>query len=338
MKKEKSTELKDAIEKEAKKSGFSGVVSIEKGNLPLYRKSFGFRDLVNKIPNEMDTKMGIASGTKIFTALGIGRLIDSGKLTLDTKVGQIDPAYKGFIDEDATIGHLLSHRSGIFDYYDEDIIEDFDNFHVEIPWFKLENPSDYLPLFVNQKMKFKANEKFSYSNGGYVFLGIIIEKLSGHCYRDFITDNVLKPAGMINSGFYALNGLPENTAYGYKEDRKTTNVFNLPIRGGGDGGMYTTADDLTSFWKSFFSYEILSEEITKDFLKTTSELNDKSGYGYGIYKRLDDTMYFIVGCDAGVGFDSRYFLKEDLTVSVISNISEGEESMVDLILDVLEEK
>lgn len=337
MKIEQKNKLKDSIEKEAKNSDFSGVVSLSKGDLPIYSKSFGFRDQVNKIPNDMNTKMGIASGTKIFTALGIGKLIDSGKLTPNTKVGHIDPAYKGFIDEDATIGHLLSHRSGIFDYYDEDEIDDFDNFHVDIPWFKLETPSDYFPLFKNQKMKFKADEKFSYSNGGYVFLGIIIEKISGQSYRDFINDNVLKPAGMVNSGFYALNQLPENTAFGYKEDRKTTNIFNLPIRGGGDGGMFTTAEDLKSFWKNLFSYEILSKELTNEFTKTFSEFNEKSGYGYGIYKRLDDSMFFIVGVDAGVGFDSRYLLNEDLTISVISNISEGEESMVDTILDVLEE-
>ena len=95
---------------------------------------------------------------------------------------------------------------------------------------------------------------------------MLIEKLTGRLYRDFIREFVLQVANMHQSGFYAFNDLPENTANGYLEDRRTTNIYQLPLRGGGDGGMYTTTSDLRAFWESWFSYRILSSELTPTYL------------------------------------------------------------------------
>jgi len=330
-------ELKDEIIIKAKAENFSGVISIFKDNKEIINKAFGLKDSINKLPNIKDTKFGIASGTKLFTALGIGKLIEQGKIALNTKIKEIDREFCTFIDEDATIRNLLNHTSGIYDYYDEEIFSDSDDFFVDMPWYLLETPSDYLPLFKNQKPKFKPSEKYSYSNGGFVFLGILIEKLTGKLFRDYIHNNVLVPAKMNNSGFYALNELPSNTANGYTENRRTTNIYNLPIRGGGDGGMYTNTYDLCSFWEHLFLYKILSKELTEIFLKTQWKFNNESGYGCGIYKKLDDTMFYIVGGDAGVGFDSRYLPEQKININIISNITDGEEELRRYILTLLEE-
>ena len=328
-------ELTHKIEQAALETEFSGVVSVFRDASTIFNKAFGYRDISNKLPNTTNTLFGTASGTKLFTALGIGVMIDRGLLALDTAVGDIDQAYTGFVDERATIQHLLTHTSGIFDYYDEEIEQDFDHFTVEIPWCELETPSDYWPLFQGQTQKFAPGGRFSYSNGGFVFLGILIEKLTSMPYRDFIRENVLQPAGMQRSGFYALNDLPENTANGYLGNRRTTNIFQLPLRGGGDGGMFTTSDDLRAFWPSLFAGKIISDELLATYLATHTTFNDKAGYGCGIYKQLDDSMFSIVGGDAGVGFDSRYVVKEKLTVSILSNITNGENGMRRVILDCL---
>lgn len=319
--------LIQSIERAAVKEEFSGVISVSRDGSVLFNQAFGYRHMKDRLPNTTGTKFGIASGTKLFTALGIGVLIERGLLSLDTAVGEIDPAYTGFIDESATIQHLLTHTSGIYDYYDEEIEQDFDHFSVEIPWSELETPGDYYPLFQGKAMKFPPGERWSYSNGGYVFLGILIEKISGLLYRDFIHEHVLLPAGMQDSGFYAFNDLPENTASGYFADRKTTNIYQLPLRGGGDGGMYTTSADLVTFWERLFSSRILSEELTATCLKTHSTLSDTTGYGCGIYKRLDDSLYWISGGDAGVGFYSGYQVKQKRTINMLSNITNGEEGM-----------
>ncbi len=330
-------EIQGRIEQAAQTEGFSGVVSIVKEGCPLYCKAFGYRDIKNRQPNIPDTLFGIASGTKTFTAVGIGVLIDRGQLSLDTPMKNLSPKFRGFIDENATIRHLLTHTSGTYDYYDEEIEQDFDHFFVEIPWYDLETPSDYYPLFQGKSPKFKAGERYSYSNGGFVLLGMIIEECTGQLYRDFMQENVLSPAGMKRSGFYAFNDLPENTAIGYLEDRKTTNIYNLPIRGGADGGLYVTAGDMNAFWESVFSDKLLSRNLLSEYLRTDTRLNEKAGYGCGIYKRLDDSMFFLIGGDAGVGFHSRYVVEEKMVVSILSNITEGDENLVEILLSIIDE-
>jgi CubicO group peptidase (beta-lactamase class C family) len=328
-------ELIRRIEQRALETEFSGVISVFKDTSTVFSKAFGYRDIKNGLPNTTSTIFGIASGTKIFTALGIGVLVDQGLISLGTTIGEIDREYRDFVDEHAKIQHLLTHTSGIYDYYDEEIEQDYDHFSVEIPWCELETPSDYYALFKGKAMKFRPGERYSYSNGGYVFLGMLIEKLTGMLYRDFVREHVLQVANMHRSGFYALNDLPENTANGYLEDRRTTNIYQLPLRGGGDGGMYTTTVDLRAFWESLFSGRILSEELTKTYLSTHYTFNDTEGYGLGIYKRLDDSVFSIEGGDAGVGFDSRYLLQEKLTINILSNITNGENDMRDVVLGFL---
>lgn len=328
-------QLTSRIERAASEMEFSGVVSIFRDASTVFSRAFGYRDVKNKLPNTTSTIFGIASGTKVFTALGIGVPIDQGLITLDTTIGEIDPRYTGFVDERATIRHLLTHTSGIYDYYDEEIEEDYERFCVEIPWQELETPSDYYPLFKGKAMKFRPGERYSYSNGGYVFLGMLIERLTGVLYRDFIHEHVLQAANMRRSGFYAFNDLPENTANGYLEDRRTTNIYQLPLRGGGDGGMYTTTDDLCAFWDSLFSSRILSEELTMTYLNTQWAFNDTDGYGCGIYRRLDGSMFSIAGGDAGVGFDSMHLPQERLTINILSNITNGENGMREVVLGLL---
>jgi CubicO group peptidase (beta-lactamase class C family) len=330
-------ELIDSIEGAAAEIEFSGVISVFQDASTLFSKAYGYRDIKNKVPNTTRTIFGIASGTKVFTALGIGVLVDQDRISLDTTVGEIDPAYTGFVDGGATIQHLLTHTSGIYDYYDEEIEQDFDHFSVEIPWSELETPSDYEPLFQGQAMKYCPGERYSYSNGGYVFLGMLIEKLTGRLYRDFIREQVLQPAHMHRSGFYAFNDLPENTAHGYFADRRTTNIYQLPLRGGGDGGMYTTTQDLRAFWDSLLSNRILSPELTATFLRTHVEFNDRDGYACGLYKRLDDSIFWIEGGDAGVGFDSRYLPQGKLTINILSNITNGEVGIGNVVLGFLKD-
>jgi CubicO group peptidase (beta-lactamase class C family) len=335
MNKKTYQELIYKVEQAAVETDFSGVVSVYQDTSTIYDRAFGYRDIKNKLPNLTSTKFGIASGTKLFTGLGIGKLIDQGLISLETSVGELDQAYTQFIDPHATILHLLTHTSGIYDYYDEESHQDWDHFFVEIPWYKLETPSDYFPLFKNQPYKFKPGERFSYANGGYVFLGMIIEKMTGRLYRDFIQEHVLQAAHMHHSGFYGMNDLPENTANGYLLDRRRTNIYNLPLRGGGDGGLFTTSADLGSFWNRLLAYKIISKELTDIYLSTQHAFNDVSGYGCGIYKHLDDSMYSISGGDAGVGFDSRHLQTEKLTVNILSNITDGEAAIRDVLLESL---
>lgn len=325
--------LIDQIEKVVIETDFSGVVSIHQAGSPLYEQAFGYRDIQNQLPNLPETRFGIASGTKFFTALGIGWMIDQGFFNMETQVGELSPDYVDFINPRATIRQLLTHSSGIYDYYDEEIEQDFDHFFVSIPWYRLETPTDYWPLFHGQTSKFQPGDRYSYSNGGYVFLGMLIEKFTGQLFRDFMQEKIFQAAHMHKTGFYAFNNLPANTALGYLKDHETTNIYNLPIRGGGDGGLFTTAEDLRTFWQHLFANCILSAELTAVFLQTHYRIDDIIGYGCGVYKRLDESLFAIAGGDAGVGFDSRYLINQRITASILSNITNGEEELRKVIMD-----
>jgi CubicO group peptidase (beta-lactamase class C family) len=328
LKESKMDKLIRKIREKAAKTSFSGVVAIYRGDNRLYSEVFGFADAANKRKNNTKTRFAIASGTKFFTALGIGALIDAGKLTLESTVRDVFHEDFPFIDPRATIAQLLTHSSGIWDYFDEDWDIDLENYTVEIPWSQLQTPSDYFPLFKDKTPKFSPGTRFSYSNGGFIFLGVIIERLTGKLYRDYIQGKIFNPAGMKSSGYFAFNSLPANTAFGYKANGET-NIYNLPIRGASDGGAFTTPTDLHRLWLAFFNNQIISPALTKAFITPHIHAYANVDYGYGLYlsrvKGMDS--FFIQGGDAGVGFESRRIPTEGLEITVISNHTDGEEKV-----------
>jgi CubicO group peptidase (beta-lactamase class C family) len=327
--------LQTAIENCARDSGFSGVVRVSGPSGLAFSGSWGYRDRAERLRTEEDTRFAIASGTKLFTALGIGRLIEEGLLRLDSPVGSLHPEFHAWIDPAATVEQLLTHSSGCYDYLDEDQIEDYDNFRVEIPWCYLATPSDYLPLFVGKPMKGPPGQAYAYSNGGYVALGILIERLSGRLYRHFIEEEVLKRAGMENSGFFAFDELPPNTAKAYVDGGLQTNIYKVPIRGGGDGGMYASAPDLERFWAALLGGAILKPALLEDWLRPRLHIDGERWAACGLTRRMETGSLSIVGGDHGVGFDSRIYPERGLILSILSNQSDGEEAMRGVLLKEL---
>jgi CubicO group peptidase (beta-lactamase class C family) len=314
-----------------KKHTFSGVISIRQREAVLYEKAAGYAERSLKVKNTLETRFGIASGTKFFTALAIGKLIEAGKLAFSTRLKDclvLDfPRYSPEI----TIGHLLTHTSGIPDYYDEEKVEDFDNFTVNVPWYDLKGPRDYLPVFPDEPMKFEPGERFSYSNGGYILLGVVIEELTGEKYQNFVTREVFQAAGMTRSGFFPFNQLPENTATGYVEEESgwRTNIYNLPIIGASDGGAYTTVQDVAALWQAFWAGKILSKELVEQYTQPQVKAEAEGEgifYGHGLWIREDaggSREEYFVGCDAGVSFKSSVNREKGLQVTVLSNTTDG---------------
>ena len=315
------------IEQTVSETCFSGVVFVKLDGTVVFENAYGYADRSNKIPNTVDTRFGIASGTKFLTALGIGKLIDSGDLALTSRLCDCVNIDFPHISEDVTIDHLLTHTSGVYDYYDEELVEDIDNFQLDIPCFDLKGLKDYIPLFRDGKMKFNPGERFSYSNGGFILLGIVIEEISGVPYIDFIEDNIFEVCDMSDSGFFAMDRLPERTAFGYidEEDGWRTNIFTLPIVGSSDAGAFTTVRDMDKLWGGFFEGKILSKELTNLFLKKAVEDKDSRFYGRGIWIYHEEgkaPFHYLIGWDAGVSFKSTC-PSGDSVITVISNTSAG---------------
>jgi CubicO group peptidase (beta-lactamase class C family) len=324
-------QLAEILDAAVDPKAFSGVIEIRHQGAVLFARASGYADRSNKLVNTLETRFGIASGTKLLTALAIGKLLEAKQLSFSTKLKDclaLDfPQYSSEI----TIRHLLTHTSGIPDYYDEDKVTDRDHFSLSVPWYELRGPRDYLAAFPRDGMKFTPGESFAYSNSGYILLGVVIEELTGRKYQDSVEQMILQAIGMHRSGFFALDRLPEKTALGYLEEAGgwRTNIYNLPIVGASDGGVFTTLQDLTTLWKAFWGGEILPMELVEiyagPFVRAESE-GAHAHYGHGLWVDQHPggrREVYITGYDAGVSFKSSVNRESDLQVTVISNTTQG---------------
>ena len=319
--------LNQVIDQAVSETRFSGAVFVKIDGSVEFENAYGYADRSNKIPNTVDTRFGIASGTKFLTALGIGTLIDRGELSLTSRLCDSVNIDFPHISGDVTIHHLLTHTSGVYDYYDEELVEDIDNFQLDVPCFELKGPKDYIPLFRDGKMKFSPGERFSYSNGGFILLGIVIEEISGTPYIDFIQENIFDLCDMSDSGFFAMDRLPGSTAFGYidAEEGWRTNIFTLPIVGSSDAGAFTTVKDMDKLWTAFFDEKILPKQLTQLFLEKAVKDKDNRFYGHGVWIYHEDgvdPVHYLIGWDAGVSFRSTCPSKNSV-ITVIANTSTG---------------
>ena len=223
---------------------FSGVVLVAKRGKELFKKAYGFADRDRNEANRTDTKFNLGSINKRFTKTAIHQLAARGKLGLNDPIKKFLTDYPNKEAADkVTIQHLLTMRSGIGDF--------FGDRYVATPKEKIRNINDYLPLFADKPLEFEPGTRNRYSNGGYIVLGAIIEKVSGTDYYSFVRDNIFKPAGMANTDAYEKDKEVPNRAMGYTRDGEKeswrTNYSMLPARGSSAGGGYSTADDLLRF-------------------------------------------------------------------------------------------
>jgi len=268
-------------------------------------------------------------------------LIDDSRLTLDTRLHDAVSFELPGVADEVTIGQLLTHTSGVYDYYDEELIDDFDSFELSIPLNKLLRPLDYLPMVTGGEMKFPPGARFSYSNGGYVLLGMLIQELCGDYHR-FVESRIMRHAGMDSSGFFRFDQLPEGTANGYVETDQEwrTNIYALPIIGGPDGGAFVTTSDMEQLWRALFSAQILSPALTRKFTRKVASSSDSVFYGHGMWIRDDGhqpPVISVVGSDAGVSFSSRCH-GNDIIATVVSNSSNGAWPMVSAVDDFVRQE
>ena len=305
---------------------FSGVISVRRNNEVIFKKSYGYADINNKVNNEIDTKFATASAGKVFVAVGILQLIEKGKLNLNDIIGNILDFDLKSIDKNITIKQLLNHTSGIPDYFDESIMDEYAELWQDFPNYKIRKSMDLLPLFINKPMMYKAGDKFQYNNSGYVILGIIIERITGMLFDDYLLKNVFLPCEMVNTGYYELDRLPAKCANSYVYDKNRneyyTNIYSVDVKGTGAGGAFTTIIDIEKFWDNLLNGKLISNDLLKEMLSL--QINDDNNrYGYGIWleKTKEGSLEpWFQGCDPGVSFLSFYDRSNNLNITIVSNI------------------
>ena len=291
----------------------------------MLEKAYGLAHRGYGIPNEVDTRFAIASGVKGMTALVVVSLVEDGTLDLGTPARSILGDDLPLIADDVTVEHVLAHRSGIGDYLDEDAGGAITDYVMPVPVHELATTEQFVAVLGGYPPKFAAGERFSYCNGGYVVLALIAERASGVPFHDLVAQRVCEPAEMRDTEFLRSDELPGRTALGYlAADGLRTNVLHLPVRGSGDGGIYTTAADMRAVWTAFLAGRIVSPDWVAEITRARSDPAELSRrYGLGFWLHGSSDTVFLEGYDAGVSFRSLHDPRTDTTCTAISNWTDG---------------
>lgn len=319
-------ELAAELDAIASETAFSGVVRVDSAHGVGVEKAYGLAHRGHGIPNSADTQFAIASGTKGLTALTVASLVEEGRIELSTSARSVLGADLPLVGDEVTIEHLLSHRSGIGDYLDEAGDHDLADYPMPVPVHELASTEEYVAALDGRPMTSAPGERFAYNNSGYVVLALIAERLAGEPFHDLVRQRVCEPAGMRDTAFLRSDELPGRAALGYLmvDGAWRTNVFHLPVRGSGDGGIYSTAADLSSFWNALFAGQIVSNDLVDDLVRPHSDAPAHSQrYGLGFWLHASTDAVGLEGYDAGVSFRSVHDPGARITHTVISNTTDG---------------
>jgi CubicO group peptidase (beta-lactamase class C family) len=318
--------LERAVDSIADADGFSGVVRADRGDAVELAKAYGLAHRGYGISNTVHTQFAIASGAKGLTAVTVASLIEDGSLDLSTTARSVLGQDLPLIGDDVTVEHLLSHRSGIGDYLDEDAGLDLADYLMPVPVNELATTEQYLTVLDGHATKFPPDRQFAYNNGGYVVLALIAERTSGVPFHELVRRRVCEPAGMDDTAFLRSDELPGRAALGYLtiDGVWRTNVFHLPVRGSGDGGIYSTVADISSFWTALFAGRIVSADLAAELVRARSEVPSASKrYGLGFWLHGSGDVVMLEGSDTGVSFWSAHDPGRGITCTVISNTTDG---------------
>lgn len=295
---------------DAKSPGMA--VLVRKDGRTLFEHCYGVRNLRTLVQIDGATDFRLASFTKQFTAMAIMLLVHDRKLRYDQALTEIFPEFPAY-GRSITLRHLLTHTSGLPDY--EDLMND--------TWtvtHQIQDDEVLRLLEQQQKPKFEAGARWEYSNSGYVVLGLVVARVSGQSFADFLQRRIFQPLHMNHTLVYVkgLNSVP-NRAYGHSRkdgvfletDQSSTSATQ------GDGGIYSNLDDLANWDAALQNHALLSEpEMSMALIAT-----EHKPYGFGWYvnpHRLHTRMWH-TGETTGFRTVIERFPQDQLTIIVLSN-------------------
>jgi CubicO group peptidase (beta-lactamase class C family) len=332
-------ELKAFVSKLADADVFSGTVLLAKDGAPIFKGAYGTANKDFNVPNRIDTKFNLGSMNKMFTSVAIAQLVERGKLSFDDPLAKFLPDFPDKASaEKIRIKHLLTHTAGLGGYFSKQWADSSRALYRTVDDMMKRVAAD-------EKLLFEPGTKWQYSNTGMLVLGKVIEKVTGQSYYDYVRENIAKPAGMVNTDYYELDRVNPNLAVGY--DKQITdegvsfvnNIFSHVMRGGPQGGGYSTVEDLLRFDLALRSNKLVGEEYVKLLLSPKPELNSQS-YGYGFQVNPELQVAGHGGGFIGISANLDMFLGTGWTAIVMSNYSRGaqpvQQKMRELIRSDLE--
>lgn len=321
-------DLAARVDSAAAEANFSGVVRVDIEGENVLASAFGDANRALRSPNRPDTLMAMASGSKLFTSCVVLSLMQEGIVDIDRPVRHWLGTDLTEIADDVTLRHLLTHRSGIGDYLDEDELEITDYVLPE-PTHIYTTTESFVPALEGHPTVFAAGERFRYCNGGFVVAALVAERASGVGFHSLVEERVFTPAGLTETAYLRTDSLGGRVAVGYlfgpeADDALRTNALHLPVRGNGDGGAFTTTLEMAQFWRALVGGRIL-EPPTVELMRTpTTEAGDTGGiFGFGLGMWIYQDAMVAEGADAGVGFRGFHYPDRQVTWTVASNVSDG---------------
>ena len=291
-------------------------VLVLRDGVPLLRKAYGLADREQRIAATPATNYRLASVTKQFTAAAILLLVEEGRMTLDDSVRRWLPSLPASADS-ITVRHLLTHSSGLIDY--EDVMPS--DFSGQL------HDADVLRLLESQdKTYFPPGTGYRYSNSGYALLALTVERASGQSFADFLRSHLFQPLGMANTLAFVEGGpAVANRAYGYSEsagrwtctDQSTTSAVL------GDGGIYSSIDDLAKWDAALYDDRLLSDQ-SRELMFTPRVATDKPEIRYGFGWRITGETLWHSGESIGFRNVIVRYPQRRLTVIVLSNRDDPE--------------
>jgi CubicO group peptidase (beta-lactamase class C family) len=308
-------------DKLARDDELSGAVLVARNGRVLFRRAYGLADRKRRVPNTLRTRFRIGSMNKMFTAVAILQLVEAGKVKLNARLGAYLPDYPNReVARKVTIHQLLTHTGATGDIFGPD----FDEHRKE-----LRALADYVKLYGKRELQYEPGSFWTYSNYGFILLGVVIERVTGQSYYDYVQEHVYARAGMTRSGSLPEARAVPDRSIGYTKRPGTTtwvpNTDTLPYRGTSAGGGYSTVGDLARFADALLSHKLLGPDATRRLLagKTEPVLDGDVRYAYGFFdarRTGGDGWVGHGGVAPGMNGDLRIYPKSGYVVAVLANL------------------
>lgn len=291
------------------------VALVAKNGEAIFSSAYGLSNVEKKEYLSTGSTLPLGSVSKQFTAMAIHILANEGKLNLDDDLTQFFPNIPNF--EGATIRHLLTHTSGVIDYFQ--IAEWNNDLSREI------KPNEVPALLSGHKTNFKSGEKVEYSNSGYHLLGLIIEKVYGSTYNDFIRSKIFEPLGMSNSFFIDDLGAIKKLPLGYIKRNnnllKPGNVHSSRFFAG--GSIISSVKDMLIWDNALYSSTLLSDERLKEYFREFILNNNESSAmscGWEVLTLNGKKLYGHGGGINGHVSQVYRYPAENIYIAILSNV------------------
>lgn len=267
--------LRKKLEEDAAAGRFSGAALVAKNGKTLFSQAYGLADREKKTPNTLKTRFRLGSMNKMFTAVATLQLVQNGKVDLKAPFGNYLTDYPNKdVASKVTVEQLLTHTGGTGDIFGPEFAKNR---------LQLKTLRDYVNLYGQRALEFEPGSRWQYSNYGFLLLGVLIEKVSGQTYYDYVRDHIFKPAGMTSTASEPEEQMVSERSVGYTKFGAPDwrpNTDTLPYRGTSAGGGYSTVEDLLRFATALQTHKLLNAQYTE--MLTTGKVDAGGGkYAYG---------------------------------------------------------